>query len=161
MKVRAERVGAVVAFSALMGLSGGAAAFSDGAGEGVGGLQPLTAAQMSAVQGQSNALLTIPVADENPDSESLSLDTLEYVARVLVPVMGLLTSDSSVQGVHFATDAAIRVREDGALELPMPSRIERITLDNLRLAGSNNSLGNITIRNIRFHPDSRMAISAY
>lgn len=139
-------VGKVVAVSSLLFLASTAAA---------DGLQPLSQEQMGAVYGQ--ALWTIPLSGDAEESEALSLEVLEFSARALFPVMGGVTSDSQVQGVHFPKDSAVWVREDGALELPMPSRIERISLNNIRIPGSRHSLGNIAIHNIRFHPDSRLA----
>lgn len=140
-------VGKVVAVSSLLFLASTAAA---------GGLQPLSQEQMGAVHGQ--AMLEAPLPVDANDAEVMSLEVLEFAAKALFPVMGVLTSDSQVQGVHFPRDSAVTVREDGALELPMPSRIERISLNNIRLPGSRHSLGNIAIHTIRFHPDSRLAV---
>lgn len=140
---------AVVVFSLLFLTSTASAA----------GLQPLTPEQMGAVHGQ--ALLAVPLPGDTQNGEALSLDVLEFAAKSLLPVMGVLTSDSQVQGVHFPQDSSIRVREDGGLDLPMPSRIERITLNNIRLPGSSHNLGNIAIHNIRFHPDSRLALRVH
>lgn len=147
-------VGKVVAVSSLLFLASTAAA---------GGLQPLSQEHMGAVHGKT--LWTAPLsgdaidgAGDAKDGEALSLEVLEFAAKALFPVMGVLTSDSQVQGVHFPQDSAVSVREDGALELPMPSRIERISLNNIRIPGSRHSLGNIAIHDIRFHPDSRLAV---
>ncbi|TVP58070.1 MAG: hypothetical protein EA349_05140 [Halomonadaceae bacterium] len=121
-----------------------------------GGLQPLTNQQMAAVSG--GTLLNVPVIDTNNTPGEISLDVLQTVAETLMPWLMLLESETSVRGVHFAEEAMVQIRHDGALELPMPSLIEQIQLKNLRMAGGD-SMGSVTMHNLRFHPDSRLAIS--
>jgi len=43
--------------------------------------------------------------------------------------------------------------------MAFPERIEEIRMDNIRVSGgSSPAMGNVSIQDIRFHPDSRMTI---
>ena len=88
------------------------------------------------------------------------IEGLKLTANIFVPVLNFLDSDLTISGVHYREgEPRYHVREDGALTLAFPERIEQIRMDNIRVSGSvGPALGNVTISNVEFHPDSRMTI---
>lgn len=97
------------------------------------------------------------------DPELAGLDSVEGIklaANIFVPVLSFLDSDLTISGVHYREgEPRYSIREDGALRLAFPERIEEIRMDNIRVSGNQSpSMGNVSIHNIRFHPDSQMTI---
>jgi len=92
--------------------------------------------------------------------EQDAVEGLKLAANVFVPVLNFLDSDMSISGVHYREgEPRYSVREDGALTLAFPERIEEIRMDNIRVSGGHTpSMGNVSIRDIRFHPGSKMTI---
>ena len=140
-----------------------------------GSLAPLTETELAAVSGQGDPTLLgrigrIGAMAENPagvdrDEEGGSpaanvIEGIKLTAKIFVPVLNFLDSDLTISGVHYREgEPRYAVREDGALMLAFPERIEEIRLDNIRVTGGQGaSMGNVTIQDIRFHPDSRMTI---
>jgi len=138
-----------------------------------GNLAPLSETELAAVSGQGdpNLLERIGIVRdmvENPagdgeqgaDGSPDVIEGLKLTANIFVPVLNFLDSDLTISGVHYREgEPRYRVREDGALMLAFPERIEEIRMDNIRVSGSQGaSLGNVSIHDIRFHPDSQMTI---
>lgn len=132
------------------------------------GLSPLDDAEMAGVAGQgSSALLdrigSVAAAGSDGDAGQVDPDVIEglkLTANIFVPVLNFLDSELTISGVHYRDDVPrYAVRDDGGLRMAFPERIEQIRMDNIRVSGSQGpSMGNITIDNIRFHPDSQMTI---
>jgi len=133
------------------------------------GFLPLDDEQMAGVSGQGDQTLLNRIADvsamagaggEGGQVEPDVIEGLKLTANIFVPVLNFLDSDLTISGVHYRDDVPrYSVREDGALTMAFPERIEQIRMDNIRVSGSQGpSMGNIAIDNIRFHPDSQMTI---
>ncbi|WP_417567999.1 pilus assembly protein PilB [Marinobacter sp.] len=138
-----------------------------------GNLAPLTETELAAVSGQGDPTLLdriglVGAMAENPiggDGAGGSpaadvIEGLKLTANIFVPVLSFLESDFTISGVHYREgEPRYAVREDGALMLAFPERIEEIRMDNIRVTGSQGaSMGNVSIHDIRFHPDSTMTI---
>ena len=97
-------------------------------------------------------------AGENPAADVI--EGLKLTANIFVPVLNFLESDFIISGVHYRDgEPRYAVRDDGALMLAFPERIEKIRMDNIRVTGSQGpSMGSVSIHDIRFHPDSTMTI---
>lgn len=136
-----------------------------------GGLAPLSEAEMAGVAGQSDlgllarleavSLMSGQASGSGGDSSNVDVvEGIRLVANVFVPVLSFLESDFSVSGVHYREgEPSFRVQDDGGLRLAFPERIEEIRMDNIRVMGGQTPpMGNVSIRDIRFHPDSQMTI---
>lgn len=132
-----------------------------------GNLAPLNETELAAISGQGDPALLerigiVSSMAENPAGEGSAdvIEGLKLTTNIFVPVLNFLDSDLSISGVHYREgEPRYRVREDGALMLAFPERIEEIRIDNIRVSGSQGaSMGNVSIHDIRFHPDSRMTI---
>ncbi|AOY87868.1 pilus assembly protein PilB [Marinobacter salinus] len=149
-----------------------AARASDPAGElfEAGGLAPLTEDELSEVSGQADpgllqrvASVSAMVPGTTDESQESSVDVIEGIkltAHIFVPVLNFLDSDLTISGVHYRDgEPSYSVRKDGALMLAFPERIEEIRMDNIRVSGNHSpSMGNVSINDVRFHPDSRITI---
>ncbi|MBR9869549.1 MAG: pilus assembly protein PilB [Gammaproteobacteria bacterium] len=138
------------------------------------GFAPLTDDEMAAVSGQRNiglldriekvAAMPANAADADGGSaDEAGLDAVEGVrlaANVFVPVLSFLDSDLTISGVKYRDgEERYSIRDDGAITLALPERIEEIRMDNIRVAGGNSaSMGSVSIQDIRFHPASSMTI---
>ncbi|MBJ6138006.1 pilus assembly protein PilB [Marinobacter litoralis] len=138
------------------------------------GFSPLTDDEMSSVSGQRNiglldriekvAAMPEKAADADGGSaDEIGLDAVEGVrlaANVFVPVLSFLDSDLTISGVKYREgEERYSIRDDGALSLALPERIEEIRMDNIRVAGGNGaSMGSVSIQDIRFHTASSMTI---
>jgi hypothetical protein len=136
------------------------------------GLTPLSEEEMSGVSAQSGiglmerleAVSSMPAsARDDPSGESPDVDVVEGIrlaANVFVPVLSFLDSDLTITGVHYRdSEPRYSLQEDGGLRLAFPERIEEIRMDNIRVMGGQTPpMGNVSIRDIRFHPDSQMTI---
>lgn len=112
------------------------------------GFVPLSEAEMATVAAQSGVGL------------SERVEGVKLAATIFVPVLSYLDSELTISGIHFREGAPrYSIREDGALRLAFPERVEEIRMDTIRVSGDQSpSMGNISIHNIRFHPDSHMTI---
>lgn len=132
------------------------------------GLAPLSEAELASVSGQGDptlmerigavsAMAGDPEASGNPPDV---IEGLELTANIFMPVLNFLESDLIISGVHYRQgQPRYQVRDDGALVLAFPERIEQIRMDNIRVSGNAGaSMGNVSIHDIRFHPDSQMTI---
>lgn len=136
------------------------------------GLSPLSDAELSGVSGQADQSLfdrihRMSAMADNPASEEggdgVPVDVVEGIklaANIFVPVLNFLESDLTISGVHYRDgESRFSIREDGALSMAFPERIEEIRMDNIRVNGSSGaSMGNVSIHDIQFHPDSRMTL---
>ncbi|MDX5327328.1 MAG: pilus assembly protein PilB [Marinobacter sp.] len=138
-----------------------------------GDFAPLSDSDMAGVTAQSSVGLlerieTVAAMPGNAggavdDPELAGLDSVEGIklaANIFVPVLSFLDSDLTISGVHYREgEPRYSIREDGALRLAFPERIEEIRMDNIRVSGNQSPpMGNVSIHNIRFHPDSQMTI---
>ncbi|MBL3824161.1 MULTISPECIES: pilus assembly protein PilB [unclassified Marinobacter] len=132
-----------------------------------GNLAPLSESELATISGQGDPTLlerigVVSSMAENPtgDGSADVIEGLKLTANIFVPVLNFIDSDLSISGVHYREgEPRYRVREDGALMLAFPERIEEIRMDNIRVSGSQGaSMGNVSIHDIRFHPDSQMTI---
>lgn len=138
-----------------------------------GALAPLTEAELAAVSGQGDPTLLDRIrligtmadhpagGDGQADSpEPDVIEGIQLTANIFIPVLNFLESDLSISGVHYRDgEPRYSVREDGALVLAFPERIEEIRMDNIRVSSNQGaSMGNVSIQDIRFHPDSRMTV---
>jgi len=120
------------------------------------GMSPLTENELSAVAGQGNRSLLERIGQPEPDV----IEGIKLTANVFVPTLNFLDSDFSISGVSYRDgEPRYEVGEDGAITMAFPERIEEIRMDNIRVSGgSSPAMGNVSIQDIRFHPDSRMTI---
>ncbi|WP_417519054.1 pilus assembly protein PilB [Marinobacter sp.] len=135
-----------------------------------GGMSPLTEDELSAVAGQGDSSLLERISlvagmaeaagEREGQPEPDIIEGLKLTANVFFPLLNVLDSDFSISGVYYREgEPRYVVGEGGALTLALPERIEEIRMDNIRVSiGSSPAMGNVSIQNIRFHPDSRMTI---
>lgn len=102
-------------------------------------------------------------AGENGDEDGVAVDAVEGIklaANVFVPVLNFLDSDLTISGIHYRdNEPRYTVRDDGALVMALPERIEEIRMDNIRVSGTAGpSMGNISMQDIRFDPRSSMTV---
>lgn len=133
------------------------------------GLSELTDDELSVVSGQGDSKLLariagvsgMPAAGATGQDDHVDvIEGLKLAANVFVPVLNFLDSELTISGIHYRKgENPYTIRADGALVLAMPERIDEIRMDNIRVIGNAGpSLGNVSIHDIRFHPDSRMTI---
>ncbi|WP_273205904.1 pilus assembly protein PilB [Marinobacter subterrani] len=163
----------LVSFAASNNASASQASLESGQMYQSGNLAPLTEAELAGVSGQGDPTLLdriglvggmagnpVGEGDQSEKPEPDVIEGIKLAANIFVPVLNFLDSDLSISGVHYrAGEPRYSVREDGALMLAFPERIEQIRMDNIRVTGNQGpSMGNVSIHDIRFHPDSRMTI---
>ncbi|HTN33233.1 MAG TPA: pilus assembly protein PilB [Marinobacter sp.] len=137
----------------------------------VPGLSALTEDELADVSGQADSKLLQRITTvsamvssaSSGDGNEATVDVVEGIkltANIFVPVLSFLDSDLTISGVHYReNEPRYTVREDGALTLAFPERIEEIRMDNIRVSGSQGpSMGNVSISDIRFDPASQMTI---
>jgi len=130
------------------------------------GMSPLTEDELSGIAGQGdNSLLdriglVAGMAERGGPTEPDVIEGLKLTANVFFPVLNVLDSDFSISGVHYREgEPRYVVSESGGVTMALPERIEEIRLDNIRVSGGGSpAMGNVSIQDIRFHPDSRMTI---
>lgn len=84
-------------------------------------------------------------------SKGNGLDHLRALAGMVNPVLHFLDADVTVKGISYdASSAQAMVDADGSIRLSMPSTIEEISMEHIRVKGdrSGASFGSISIRNI-------------
>jgi len=136
------------------------------------GMSPLTDEELSAAAGQggqrlfdrislvSNMAESSESGENDSQPEPDVIEGMKLTANVFFPVLNVLDSDFSISGVHYREgEPRYVVDEEGAVTMAFPERIEEIRMDNIRVSGGGSpAMGNVSIQNIRFHPDSRMTI---
>ncbi|EMP56713.1 type II secretory pathway, ATPase PulE/Tfp pilus assembly pathway, ATPase PilB [Marinobacter santoriniensis NKSG1] len=136
-------------------------------------LRSLSDTELAGVAGQADptlvdranllsAMASNP-AGEKGDQDGVPVDAVEGIklaANVFVPVLNFLDSDLTISGVHYRdNEPRYTVRDDGALVMALPERIEEIRMDNIRVSGTSGpSMGNISMQDIRFDPRSSMTV---
>lgn len=84
-------------------------------------------------------------------SKGTGLDQLRALATMVNPVLHFLDADVTVKGISYeASSAQAIVDPDGSIRLSMPSTIEEISMENIRVKGdrSGASFGSISLKNI-------------
>lgn len=79
------------------------------------------------------------------------LATMGEVAKLMMPVLGMLDANVSMKDVQYDShQAAARVNPDGSIELRVPTSIGEISFDNIRVKGSTGgpSMGSLTFTGI-------------
>jgi hypothetical protein len=131
------------------------------------GMQPLTDDAMSdvAAQGIKEDIASI-MGSANKSENPGSLKVIKTFSEVLMPITGMLAYDSKVEGVTYDMSKPVfQVHNDGSMEMALPKHIDKISLENLRVAGSNpNSkanFGSVYISDISFDPSSKVVITVH
>ncbi|MEQ5833572.1 pilus assembly protein PilB [Marinobacter sp. NFXS9] len=133
------------------------------------GFRPLTDAEMSGVAGQGtdDLLARIERVAQMPDDaangdeqKADAIEGLKLVTHAFVPVLNFLDSDLTISGVHYREDEPrLELLADGGLRLALPERIESVEMNEIRVSGTQGpSMGNVSLHNIRFSPESHMTI---
>lgn len=84
-------------------------------------------------------------------SKGSGIDHLRALAGVVNPVLHFLDADVTVKGIAYdASTSQAMVNPDGSIRLSMPSTIDEISLENIRVKGdkSGASFGSISMKNI-------------
>lgn len=159
----------LVSFAASNSASGAQVPAGQGELYASAGLVPMDEDEMASVAGQGDPALLdrlgrvaamVDGAAGEGDSEVDVVEGIKLTANVFVPVLNFLDSDFSIAGVHYREgEERYSLRDDGALTLAFPERIEEIQMNNIRVSGSRGpSMGNVSIQDIRFAPGSQMTI---
>ena len=126
------------------------------------GLKSLDDGEMAGVSAQGitediQSLMMQVDGGVKPDS----MKVLKTVANVFLPITNALAWDSSIEGVVYDTSKpGFEILESGKMKLALPAHIDKISLENIRVAGSTGaSMGSIYIDDISFSSDSSMTIS--
>lgn len=128
-----------------------------------GGMQPLDEVEMASVSAQGimddvQVIYDLMKEQENPDT----VEALKSLSKILMPVWQVLDVDLTIDGVHYDPDRTnVVVTSDGGFNVPLPTRIEQVRIDNIRVAGSTGaSFGNIVMENIQFSDTASLVIRA-
>ncbi|MCG2580620.1 MAG: pilus assembly protein PilB [Marinobacter sp.] len=131
------------------------------------GMSALSDEAMAKISGQGDQTLAERIAavgamvsDGDASLEPDVLEGIKLTAHIFVPILNFLDSDLTITGVHYRNEGPRHwIDSNGRLTLSFPERIEEIRMDNIRVSGGHTPpLGNVSINNIRFDPDSRMTI---
>ncbi|WP_250658459.1 hypothetical protein [Alkalimarinus coralli] len=97
--------------------------------------------------------------EEKPDS----VKVLKNLTNVFVPVTNMLAWDSKVEGVVYDTSKpGFEMLEPGKMKLALPTHIDKISLENIRVAGAgptSASFGSVYMSDINFSADSSVTIT--
>lgn len=83
---------------------------------------------------------------------------------ILQELMGslpnILDLDFEIIGTQYRKgEQVVTIGQDGAIQVAFPERVERISIENLRVSDSESAtLGDITMHDLSFHRDSRIRI---
>ncbi len=102
---------------------------------------------------------------EEPKDEQIAYELADTVLSVagMGGISSLIEADISIKGLKFQEGRSqIEILEGGKMKIYMPTEIERISMENIRVKGDDSgaSFGSIYISDIRYHPDSNYTISA-
>lgn len=139
--------------------------------QGFGGSIPIPGLSTAINLGHNGALasgLTHKYDDddyEEPKDEQIAYQVADTVLTVagLGPISNFLEADISIEGVKYQEGRSqIEILEGGKMKFYMPTEIERISMENIRVKGntSGSTFGSIYISDINYHPDSNYTISA-
>jgi hypothetical protein len=97
--------------------------------------------------------------EEKPDS----VKVLKNLTNVFVPVTNMLAWDSTVEGVVYDSNKpGFEILESGKMKLALPTHIDKISLENIRVAGagpSSASFGSVYMSDISFSEGSHVTIT--
>jgi hypothetical protein len=90
-----------------------------------------------------------------------SVKVIKTLTNVFLPVTNALAWDSTVEGVVYDTSKpGFEMLEPGKMKLAFPTHIDKISLENIRVADSTGaSFGSVYISDINFSSDSSMTIT--
>jgi hypothetical protein len=102
---------------------------------------------------------------DEPKDEQIAYELADTVLTVagLGPISNFIQADISIEGVKYQEGRSqIEILEGGKMKFYMPTEIERISMENIRVKGNDSgpTFGNIYISDIKYHPDSNYIISA-
>ena len=102
---------------------------------------------------------------EEPKDEQIAYELADTVLTVagLGPISNFIEADITIEGLkHQEGRSQIELLEGGKMKFYMPTEIERISMENIRVKGNTSgpTFGNIYISDIKYHPNSSYTISA-
>lgn len=128
-----------------------------------GGLQPLNEFELASVSARGimddvQVFYDLMSEQDNPDT----VEALKSLTKILMPVWQVLDADLTIDGVYYdASRSRVVLTPDGGFNVPLPTRIEQVRIDNIRVAGSvGPSFGNIVMENIQFRDNTSLVIRA-
>lgn len=126
------------------------------------GLKPLDDSEMAGVSAQGIAedvqnIMQLVDGELKPDS----VKVLKTVTNVFLPVTNALDWDSTVEGVVYdLSKPGFEILAPGKMKLALPTHIDKISLENIRVAGSTGaSFGSVYMSDINFSADSNIVIT--
>ncbi len=128
------------------------------------GLKSLDDNEMAGVSAQGitedvQNLIQFVDGEIKPDS----VKVLKTITNVFVPITNALAWDSTIEGVVYDTSKpGFEMLEPGKMKLALPTHIDKISLENIRVAGSSaNSptFGSVYISDINFSSDSNITLT--
>ncbi|RMF16782.1 MAG: type II secretion protein ATPase [Gammaproteobacteria bacterium] len=142
----------------------------------VGGMRALTEDDMAEVSAQGDVFgawgdLTGQVAQAREEAreklakgeEPEALDgvkTVTALGQMMFPLSHVLEADTKIEGVTWDPARAKPLfNEDGSMNVNLPTRIEHMYFDNIRVAGSTGpTMGSIRLEGIEFHDNASIVI---
>lgn len=102
---------------------------------------------------------------EESKDEQIAYELADTVLTVagLGPISNFIQADITVEGVKYQEGRSqIEILEGGKMKFYMPTEIERISMENIRVKGNDSgpTFGDIYISNITYDPRSNYTISA-
>ena len=102
---------------------------------------------------------------EEPKDEQIAYEMTDTVLSVvgLGGIGGFIDADITIEGLrHKEGRSQIEILDGGKMKFYMPTEIDRISMENIRVKGDDSgaSFGNIYISDSGYHPDSSYTISA-
>lgn len=102
---------------------------------------------------------------EEPKDEQIAYELADTVLTVagLGPISNFIEADITIEGLKYQEGRAqIEILEGGKMKFYMPTEIERISMENIRVKGNTSgaTFGDIYISDIKYHPESNYTISA-
>ena len=126
------------------------------------GLKALDDSEMEGVSAQGitedvQNLIQFVDGEIKPDS----VKVLKTLTNVFLPVTNALEWDSTVEGVVYdTTKPGFEMLEPGKMRLALPTHIDRISLENIRVVGSDApSFGSVYISDINISPDTDITLT--
>lgn len=102
---------------------------------------------------------------EEPEDEQIAYELADTVLTVagVGPISNFIDADIKIEGLKYQEGRSqIEILEGGKMKFYMPTEIERISMENIRVKGNDSgpTFGNIYISDIKYHPNSSYTISA-
>lgn len=86
-------------------------------------------------------------------SKGSGVDQLRTLAAIINPLLNFLDADTTIKGITYdSSNSTTIVNPDGSITLSMPSSIDEISFENIRVKGNKTgpSFGSISLKNIDF-----------